>query len=82
MENDPFENSLRELLREQGGRPQTDKVLRRVLKTANRRTGMGALLMLSGRALESVLVGLEYASAHWKPVSRLTVKTTEEDKAD
>lgn len=69
MDHESFENSLREML-QQPARPQSDKVLRRVLRTANRQTGVGALLILSGRAIESVLIALEGASAHWKPVSR------------
>lgn len=72
MSQDPFEESLRELLQEPSTRQQqSEKALARVLKTANRQTGAGALLMLSGRALESALLALEGASAHWRPVSRL-----------
>lgn len=81
MDNDPFETSLRELLQEPSARQQSAKVLERVLKTANRQTGAGALLVLSGRALESALIGLEGASANWKPVSRLVRKNTVTDKA-
>lgn len=71
MEPDPFENSLRELLQDPKASQHSQQVLERVLKTANRQTGAGALLMLSGRALESVMLALEGASAHWRPVSRL-----------
>ena len=81
MDNDPFETSLRELLQEPRARQQSARVLERVLKTANRQTGAGALLVLSGRALESALIGLEGASANWKPVSRLVRKNTVTDKA-
>lgn len=81
MDNDPFETSLRELLQEPNARQQSARVLERVLKTANRQTGAGALLVLSGRALESALIGLEGASANWKPVSRLVRKNTVTDKA-
>lgn len=81
MDNDPFEASLRELLQEPAARQQSARALERVLKTANRQTGAGALLILSGRALESALIGLEGASTNWKPVSRLTRKTTVTHKA-
>ena len=75
MDNDPFEQSLRELLQEPAARGQPERVVERVLKTANRQTGAGALLRLAGRGLESALLGLEGASAHWRPVSRLSRKT-------
>lgn len=81
MDNDSFEKSLRELLQDPGPRPQSARALKKVLKTANRQTGAGALLMLSGRALESVMMALEGASAHWRPVSRLSRKPTATDKA-
>lgn len=81
MDQDPFETSLRELLQEPNARQQSAKVLERVLRTANRQTGAGALLALFGRALESVLIGLESASTHWRPVSRLARKNTVTDKA-
>ncbi len=81
MDNDPFEKSLRELLQESSARQQPELVLERVLKTANRQTGAGALLMLSGRALESVMMALEGASAHWRPVSRLNRNTIDKHKA-
>lgn len=44
MDNDSFEQSLRELLQEPAAREQSERVLERVLKTANRQTGAGALL--------------------------------------
>lgn len=81
MNNDPFEESLRELLQGPGARQPSARALERVLKTANRQTGAGALLMLSGRALEAVMLGLEGASAHWRPVSRLPGKSTDKHKA-
>lgn len=81
MDNDSFEQSLRELLQEPAAREQSERVLKRVLKTANRQTGAGALLGLAGRGLESVLVGLEGASAHWRPVSRLSRQSTDRYKA-
>ena len=51
MDNDPFEQSLRELLQEPAARGQPERVLERVLKTANRQTGAGALLRLAGRGV-------------------------------
>ncbi len=81
MENDPFEESLRELLQEPSVGQPSGQALERVLKTANRQTAAGALLLLSGRALESAMMALDGASAHWRPVSRLTSKTTDKDEA-
>lgn len=81
MNKDPFEESLRELLQESSVGQPSEQALERVLKTANRQTGMGALLLLSGRALESVMLALEGASAHWRPVSRLNRKTTSKHEA-
>ncbi|MGI6409161.1 MAG: CrfX protein [Gammaproteobacteria bacterium] len=80
MDRDPFEESLRELLQEPSVGQPSEQALERVLRTANRQTGAGALLLLSGRALESIMMALEGASAHWRPVSRLTGKTTDEHK--
>lgn len=82
MEPDPFENSLRELLQDPKAGQHSQQVLERVLKTANRQTGVGALLMLSGRALESVMLALEGASAHWRPVSRLPRRGTADGRQD
>ena len=81
MENDSFEKSLRELLQEPSAGQQSELRLERVLKTANRQTGVGALLILSGRALNSAMLGLETASEHWRPVSRLNHKSTVKHKA-
>lgn len=81
MDKDPFEESLRELLQESSVGQPSEQALERVLKTANRQTGVGALLLLSGRALESAMMALEGASAHWRPVSRLNQKITNKHEA-
>jgi len=70
-EKDPFEQSLRQLLREESGQPDEREAIERVLKTANRQIGVGALFALFGRAFYGLLLGLDRASGHLKPVSRL-----------
>lgn len=70
-EQDPFEQSLRELLRDSGRAPNEHAAIERVLKTANRQIGVGALFALLGRGFFAVLLGLNSAAPHLKPVSRL-----------
>ena len=81
MIEDPFEQSLRDMLKT----PQADNgdsvSLDKVLKKANRQQGAGAVFGLFGRALESVLIGLNNGSEHLKPVSNLSEKNIE-NKAD
>ncbi|NLY12703.1 MAG: CrfX protein [Gammaproteobacteria bacterium] len=74
MPQDPFEQSLRDMLKTP--EPQVhDKVsLDKVLRKANRQLGAGAVFALFGRALESVLIALSHGSEHLKPVSNLPDK--------
>lgn len=78
QEQDPFERSLGELLKASPNERSHDSEqrLERVLKTANRQVGIGALFILLGRALESLLIALNSGSAHLKPVSRLPPPTS------
>lgn len=72
VENERFEQSLRELLQKDSAQQQdVDAALERVLKTANRQVGIGALFTMFGRALYAVVLGFVNGSEHLKPVSRL-----------
>ncbi len=81
MMHDPFEQSLRDMLKT----PETDihnnDSVDKVLKKANRQLGAGAVFTLFGRALESVMIGLSNGSEHLKPVSNLS-KRYPDNKAD
>jgi hypothetical protein len=81
MAEDPFEQSLRDMLKTPEAQGSDDVSLDKVLKKANRQQGAGAVFGLFGRALESVLIGLSNGSEHLKPVSNLTNKNTT-NKAD
>lgn len=81
MNEDPFEQSLRDLLKTPEAQTSDDVSLDKVLKKANRQQGAGAIFGLFGRALESVLIGLSSGSEHLKPVSNLSDKNTA-NKAD
>ncbi|MDY0249687.1 MAG: CrfX protein [Pseudomonas sp.] len=78
---DPFEQSLRDMLRPEQTHANDDASLDKVLKKANRQVGAGAIFSLFGRALESVLIALNSGSEHIKPVSKLSNKDIE-NKAD
>lgn len=74
MIQDPFEQSLRDMLKPEKMHANGDASLDKVLKKANRQVGAGALFGLFGRALESVLIALSSGSEHIKPVSKLSNK--------
>ncbi|MCK9238130.1 MAG: CrfX protein [Thiopseudomonas sp.] len=72
VENERFEQSLRELLQKDSAQQQdVDAALERVLKTANRQVGAGTLFTMFGRAFYAVILGFVHGSEHLKPVSRL-----------
>lgn len=77
---DPFEESLRDLLKSQPMGHDDDATLDRVLKTANRQVGAGDLFGLMGRGLEALMIALNNGSPHLMPVSRSTARSA--DKAD
>ncbi|QEY58490.1 CrfX protein [Pseudomonas sp. C27(2019)] len=81
MNEDPFEQSLRDMLKAPETLGSDDVSLDRVLKKANRQQGAGAIFGLFGRALESVLIGINNGSEHLKPISNLSDKHTA-NKAD
>lgn len=70
--HDPFEESLRDMLRSRESAHDDDAVLDRVLKTANRRVGMGDLFELMGNCFSALMIALNNASPHLRPVSRLS----------
>lgn len=76
---DPFEESLRDLLKSSPTDHDDDAALGRVLKTANRQVGAGDLFGLLGRSLEAVMIAINNGSAHLAPVSR---RTRSANKAD
>jgi len=76
MPQDPFEQSLRDMLKNSETHSYDDVSLHKVLKKANRQLGAGALFGLFGRALEAVLIGVSNGSDHLKPVSNLPAKRT------
>ncbi|HLV17042.1 MAG TPA: CrfX protein [Pseudomonas sp.] len=71
--HDPFEESLRDLLRKAPpSAHDDDEVLHRVLKTANRQVGVGALFTLMGYWFEALMIALNAGSRGLKasgPVS-------------
>ncbi len=77
---DPFEESLRDLLKADPAQHDDGETLDRVLKTANRQVGMGDLFGLMGRSLEALMIALNSGSAHVMPTSRTQQKTA--NKAD
>ena len=81
--HDPFEQSLRDMLKASPSTRDDDACLGRVLKTANRQVGAGVLFSLLGRWSEAMMIALNNGSAHVAPVSRLKNSTARPvDKAD
>ncbi|MGH8434821.1 MAG: CrfX protein [Pseudomonas sp.] len=80
--HDPFEESLRALLKSSSTTHDDDACLGRVLKTANRQVGAGDLFSLVGHWLEALMIALSNGSAHVAPVSRRTSSARSIDKAD
>ncbi|MFC2972348.1 CrfX protein [Azotobacter bryophylli] len=81
--HDPFEESLRDLLKSSVSSRDDGEALERVLKTANRQVGVGALFSLMGHWFEALLIGLNNGAGHVTPVSRRTSSPhSHEDKAD
>lgn len=81
--HDPFEESLRDLLKASPSVRDDDACLGRVLKTANRQVGAGVLFGLMGNCLRAVMLGVASGSGNVSPVSRRKSSTTRvADKAD
>ena len=83
--HDPFEESLRDLLKTPSSARERDDAacLGRVLKTANRQVGAGVLVSLLGRWVEALLIAVNNGSAHVAPVRRTSApRRSPADKAD
>jgi hypothetical protein len=80
--HDPFEQSLRDLLKSSATSHDDDATLGRVLKTANRQVGAGDLFGLMGRCLEALMIAINNGSDHVTPVSRRTSSARTTNKAD
>ena len=86
--HDPFEESLRDLLKASpSGQDRDDAAcLGRVLKTANRQVGAGDLFSLLGRWSQALLIAVNNGSAHVAPVRRSSTRNaaagSKADKAD
>ncbi|WP_407316179.1 CrfX protein [Pseudomonas sp. nanlin1] len=80
--HDPFEESLRDMLKASSSSRDDDACLGRVLKTANRQVGAGDLFSLMGRWGQAFLIAVNNGSAHVAPVSRRTRSAAHADKVD
>ncbi len=70
--NDPFEESLRDLLNARATEHDDEVTLGRVLKTANRQVGAAELFGLAGHWFEAVMLALNSGGKHISPVSSRT----------
>lgn len=80
--HDPFEESLRDLLKSPASSHDDDACLHRVLKTANRQVGVGDLFALMGHWVGALMIALNNGSPHVTPVSRRKSSESSLDKAD
>ena len=80
--HDPFEESLRDLLKAAPSSHDDGACLGRVLKTANRQVGAGDLFSLIGHWAGALMMALNNGSPHVAPVSRRNVSNSSADKAD
>lgn len=79
---DPFEESLRDMLKDSPSAHDDEACLGRVLKAANRQVGAGDLFSLIGHWFEALMIGVSKGSGHVAPVSRLKHPNRPLDKAD
>lgn len=79
---DPFEESLRNMLRSSAGEHDDERTLDRVLRTANRQVGVSDLFSLVGHWFEALMLAVESASDHLAPVSRKSAPKGASDKVD
>ena len=80
--HDPFEESLRDLLKSADTNRDDDACLNRVLKTANRQVGAGDMFSLMGNCLSALMIALNNGSPHLAPVSRRKTTTRSTNKVD
>ena len=79
---DPFEESLRNMLRSSASEHDDARTLDRVLRTANRQVGAGDLFSLVGHWFEALMLALNSASDHLAPVSRKPNSPRSSDKVE
>jgi hypothetical protein len=79
---DPFEESLRDLLRGEAAEPADSARLDRVLKAANRQVGAGDLFKLLGHWLEALMIGVERATVRKVPATRRHSAARQAHEAD
>src|SRR3990167_7324653 len=68
--HDPFEESLRDMLKSGASNHDDDACRPRVLKPATRQVGAGDLFALMGHWLGALMIALNSGSAHVGPVAR------------
>jgi hypothetical protein len=81
-DQDPFEESLRDLLKNASNEHDDERTLGRVLKTANRQVAAGDLFTMAGHWFEALMLALNAGSSHVSPVSRRGRPHHSFDKAD
>jgi hypothetical protein len=79
---DPFEESLRSMLRSSESQHDDARTLDRVLRTANRQVGAGDLFSLIGHWFEAIMLAIDSASDHVSPVSKQKTTPRSSDKVD
>lgn len=79
---DPFEESLRNMLRSFPVEHDEARTLDRVLRTANRQVGAGSLFSLAGHWFAAIMLAISSASDHLVPVSRNPGSSRSSDKVD
>jgi len=79
---DPFEESLRNMLRSSAGEHDDERTLDRVLRTANRQVGVSDLFSLVGHWFEALMLAVDSGSDHLAPVSKKSASKSASDKVD
>lgn len=79
---DPFEQSLRDMLNAAPEGRDDGACLGRVLKTANRQVGAQDLFGLIGRCFKAGMLAVNNGAPHVTPVTRRTRTAQGADKAD
>ena len=79
---DPFEESLRNMLRSSEGEHDDARTLNRVLRTANRQVGAGDLFSLIGHWFRAIMLAIDSASDNLSPVSKKNTSQRSSDKVD
>jgi hypothetical protein len=80
--HDPFEESLRDLMKSSPPEHDDDACLGRVLKTASRQVGVGDFLSLMGHWAGALMIAINNGAGNVSPTSRATPSVRITDKAD